>query len=960
MKPLNLKAKCPARLSSAATIAGLERALPRPGSVTREFSQIIPTNTIKHNKQNLAKTMKTSKSPQCRPLRHGSLLKPWGLLWLVACALSAGCLPATAQSYKLSPAWQATTNTLPGADISAANGNNRGLAYSVASNIVFVASKTVPTIDALNGSTGAYLGRVNTNGMTPVGFGIDAIAVADDGVLYSGNLTSTPMTLNVWMWTNWTTPPTLVFSGDPTMGLISSPSKRLGDCMTITGSGLNTQIIFPVTFNSAYTGTSNLVMLSTANLTSFTPTLLIVTNISVVTSVETGYGSPVAQGITFFTNNTFFYDPNLGATTYLVQYPANFASLTSPVLVGAILTNAFSAQAEYMNYNAASGLLATEGPMPGGTSGKVSVSLYQVPPMTGLGSPLATTNFSAANSMNSDIGVVALGGAGKTNYIYALACNNGVIAESITYTPAATPPSITSFTLPGAPGNGLLFPSTNAVTFNVLATGTQPLYYQWALNSVSNVLTATNIAGATNQAYVPLASSTGWYDVTVSNAAGVVTSTVVRLAVTAPVTSPAYFSPLWDLQAGSRPYLSTSDSASRGMAFDTNTMTVLVADHSAVTFGIYVLDAASGNDLFALDTVGVTYSGDAFDLDQVGVADDGVVYACNMSGPGAAHGSFIVYSWPSVSASAAPSYAYLPGDPSAPGIRDRFGDTMAVRGAGTNTQILLGTWNTSGGPATNAALLTTTASDGTGFSSIPLIITNATGIPANFSSLGICFGAGNTFWAKSLNQDLYEIAFDPVSGNCNVLLALPAGSAPFNAPFASMTGISMDPVANILSGTETGDVPNDLAVYQIYGTPTNALPVPPLLLQQELFQPNVNSASIQGGGTTVTKAGYIFGLSINNGLVGMTYTSPPSLSLPAYNVTAITNNLAGASNPTGTGIIVSWQSYAGVSYEVQYTTNLVSGIWTSLGAPTPATGNTTSFTDSNPTDGARFYRVVSP
>jgi len=41
------------------------------------------------------------------------------------------------------------------------------------------------------------------------------------------------------------------------------------------------------------------------------------------------------------------------------------------------------------------------------------------------------------------------------------------------------------------------------------------------------------------------------------------------------------------------------------MAFDTNTMTVLVADHSAVTFGIYVLDAASGNDLFALDTVGL-------------------------------------------------------------------------------------------------------------------------------------------------------------------------------------------------------------------------------------------------------------------------------------------------------------------------------------------------------------------
>jgi hypothetical protein len=74
------------------------------------------------------------------------------------------------------------------------------------------------------------------------------------------------------------------------------------------------------------------------------------------------------------------------------------------------------------------------------------------------------------------------------------------------------------------PASQLASVGTN-VTFNVIATGTAPLIYQWRMNE-------TNIPGATNSIYTRSSvqlSDTGSYQVVVANAYGFVTSSVATL-----------------------------------------------------------------------------------------------------------------------------------------------------------------------------------------------------------------------------------------------------------------------------------------------------------------------------------------------------------------------------------------------------------------------------------------------
>jgi hypothetical protein len=161
----------------------------------------------------------------------------------------------------------------------------------------------------------------------------------------------------------------------------------------------------------------------------------------------------------------------------------------------------------------------------------------------------------------------------------------------------------------------------------------------------------------------------------------------------------------------------------------------------------------------------------------------------------------------------------------------------------------------------------------------------------------------------------------------------------------------MDPVNNILAGIAYKDVPNDVAVYHLYGTTAVPLAIPPLLVDQSLFQ--ANNANVNNVGVTTIKAGYIFGLDLNDGITALTYT-PPSLPLiPPYSITAVVNQV-------GTGVTITWQSYVGANYQVQYTSALTNTVWTNLGSPVTATNTAASLTDSNPSGAARFYRVVYP
>ena len=98
------------------------------------------------------------------------------------------------------------------------------------------------------------------------------------------------------------------------------------------------------------------------------------------------------------------------------------------------------------------------------------------------------------------------------------ACGGGGdYAATVTAPAITTQPSDTSVT------------TGSTATFNVVATGTAPLSYQWTKNG-------TVIAGATGSSYTTPATARADnlapFAVTVSNAAGTVTSATVTLTVT--------------------------------------------------------------------------------------------------------------------------------------------------------------------------------------------------------------------------------------------------------------------------------------------------------------------------------------------------------------------------------------------------------------------------------------------
>jgi hypothetical protein len=73
---------------------------------------------------------------------------------------------------------------------------------------------------------------------------------------------------------------------------------------------------------------------------------------------------------------------------------------------------------------------------------------------------------------------------------------------------------------------------------------------------------------------------------------------------------------------------------------------------------------------------------------------------------------------------------------------------------------------------------------------------------------------------------------------------------------------------------------------------------------------------------------------------------PPNLSKPQIN---LTNNT----------VLLSWSASAGLTYRVQYKTNLTDNVWQTLGSDVAAT-NTTCFKSDTSLGGAlqRFYRVM--
>lgn len=392
------------------------------------------------------------------------------------------------------------------------------------------------------------------------------------------------------------------------------------------------------------------------------------------------------------------------------------------------------------------------------------------------------------------------------------------------------------------PGNRTNYNGTPA-SFAVSAAGAAPLAYQWRHNGV-NLGTATNASHNIN-AVAP--ADAGGYDVVITNGFGSITSTVATLTVIVPLPNTRTV-PLWNLAPGSRPYLSSSDSSQRGLSFNpSNGHLLLVSRVGAPT--VYVLNSTNGADLHTLNNGSGIISGGTYTIQLVGVADDGAVFVCNLSLNGTTT-AFRLYRWANDNSGTTPTVAFS-GDPFT-GSAERWGDTMDVRGAGTNTQVIIGSRT-----GTNVVVFTT--ANGTTFLPKPVAVSGGAG---SMFGLGIAFGAGNTVWGKQNNSPLRQASFNLASGTGAVVQS-------FGTPTVvnSVAAIGISTNLSLLGGVSL-ETPDN---FQLYDLPLNGSPG---LIETNAFpadNPNSNgTGAVDFGGS------HVFALDSNNGLIALRLLAPAS------------------------------------------------------------------------------------
>jgi hypothetical protein len=227
------------------------------------------------------------------------------------------------------------------------------------------------------------------------------------------------------------------------------------------------------------------------------------------------------------------------------------------------------------------------------------------------------------------------------------------------------------------------YPATTNLTFSVIPSSA-PNFLQWYYNG-TNAQNA--ISGATNTTLSltnPTAAAQGTYFVIASNSTGVAVSAA---GLTMIVTNSGRLINIWNLLPGDRPYISVTNNANfeRGLAYDALPSVGTSADLlllSLATTNLAVLNATNGAEKYFMNLGGNI-------ANTVAVADDGKVYAANVTA-NAATISYALYQWADDGSNTVPMNFYS-GDPgfgtAATGLR--WGDNLAVRGAGTGTQILI-------------------------------------------------------------------------------------------------------------------------------------------------------------------------------------------------------------------------------------------------------------------------------
>ncbi|MFM8420816.1 MAG: immunoglobulin domain-containing protein [Verrucomicrobiota bacterium] len=761
-----------------------------------------------------------------------------------------------------------TGNTERGAAINPANGS-----------VLLLGRAGGPKVYVLDGATGddgsgasgapRTLLATDANGDAIISggtFTLNLVGAASDGAVFAANLATTVTTspLRIYRWADDKpeTPVEVAYSGNPLEGIAlpgTGNDLRFGDALAVRGSGAQTQVLL-----SARSG-RYLLLLQTQDGKTFTPKVLTTDNAGRIGlglafgDGNTAWAKAVGQPLT-----QFQLDPAVGTAKTLRTIPTTVVS-GSVTGIGYDPQTKRLAAVNYVSHTLAAFDLADPAN----------------PVALGAPLPFATSNGN---------GTAAVGLSGDR--IIALDTNNGLLAAKVEKPVVPDPPSIAS-----QPAGATVYAGAD-FALAVSVQGTPPFSYQWSFNGQP-------LAGKTSSQLVTSGltrEQEGTYAVVVTNAAGSVTSRDAILTVKEPVSS-ARLQPLWSLAPGSRPYLN-EDNTQRGLALNPLNGNILLVSRSGSN-QVVVLDGQTGAEKHKLGLLlgdETPVSGGTFAVNQVGVANDGVVFVGNLTLDGSTT-AFRLYRWENDSPESVP--VLLPEIPEL-AVVERWGDAMAVRGSGDQTEVALTARN-------GGAFAILNVRDGG--ATVVAKVFRPEGLAAGDVGLGLAFGKGLTLWATATSKPLVQLGYDLASGASSILQSFP-GSVVTTA--VGPLGASAD--GSVLAGIAFEN-PDNLQLLDL------AVAAEPTLVDQELIvsdRPNIN-----GTGAVALGKDRAYALNSNNGIQAYSLSATP----PAGPATLSLR----LSAPTEANL--SLRGTPGATYRIQSATTITGAFTTSATVTLPASGS---------------------